>query len=121
MKLNLPMLAAMQRAELLKISEYDFQVAVTRYAEDHGWKAQYFRKTAVKGKDGNWRGLGYPGWPDLVLARESDGRLMMLELKARRGKATEAQLDWLHTLAVCGCETDVVKPDDAADIMERLQ
>ena len=45
------------------------------------------------------------GWPDLVLARPP--RLLFRELKAGRGKLTEAQADCLGSLRRCGLDAAI--------------
>ncbi len=120
-KANLMMIAAMDTADLKKLSERDFQRALFDYAESQDWKVHYIYKSAQRLKDGSYRGMGTAGWPDLFMARTSDRRLIALELKSMKGKATPAQEEWLQIMAICGVETDVVRPSDAADLIERLK
>lgn len=124
MNLNLQAIASLagDRKALQAISEKDFSVAVREYAEAHDWRCHYQGKTGGFGRDGKtWRSNAPSGWPDLTLARTSDRRLMVLELKTMKGRTSPAQDDWLQTLAIVGVETDVVRPSDAAMLMERLK
>ena len=113
--LSLPIIAKLTGATLKDISEIAFQYAVTRYAESEGWKVQGFRKSAAEGKDGRWRGLGNPGWPDVIACRGN--RLLALELKSERGTATPEQREWLALLAGAGVETMLARPRDAARLI----
>ena len=87
MNLSLPIIARLDPATLKGLSELEFQSAVTRHAETTGWRVQSFRKSAAPGKDGTWRGLGNPGWPDVIAVRE-DGVMLALELKSETGRAS---------------------------------
>ena len=66
----------------LPLTERDFMRQVTELAELFGWQWAHFRpamttkgwRTAVSGPLGK-------GWPDLVLVRERDRRLIFAELK----------------------------------------
>lgn len=120
MKFSLPMIAALDKADLKKINERDFSIAVREYAEAQGWKVEYRFRSAVKLANGTYRGSGPAGFPDLFMCREADRRVMALELKTQVGRPSEAQLDWIHVLSVCKVEADIVKPEDAADIIRRL-
>jgi hypothetical protein len=54
---------------------------------------------------------GDTGFPDLVLVR--DGRLLFVELKAERGKASPEQGEWLEALSgVHGIEVCLWRPAD---------
>ena len=49
-----------------------------------------------------------PGFPDLVAVRGS--RIMFVEFKAEKGKVSDAQEEWLTTLAHAHDEVYVVRP-----------
>lgn len=118
MRYNLQMLAALPKADLRAVSEYDFQVAVTRYAKAQGWMPMYFRKTATQGKD-RWVAVAPPGWPDLTLLRLD--KLVCIECKSEKGKPTEAQQLWLAGLdRVAGVSTYLFRPSDASTVMQVL-
>lgn len=53
-----------------------------------------------------------PGWPDLVLAHAETGRLLVVELKAAKGRVSTAQQEWLDTLTACGIDARVWRPAD---------
>lgn len=56
-----------------------------------------------------------PGFPDLALCRERDGRLIFLELKAGRKKPTDAQLRWVVGLNRVE-RVDAAEVRDATDL-----
>ena len=51
------------------------------------------------------------GFPDLVLAHRTDGRIIFAELKRMSGKLSAAQEEWLAVLGLRGT-TYVWRPDD---------
>ena len=117
--LSLSVIARLDKATQQTLSEYEFQVAVTRYAESEGWSVQYFRKSAAIGKDGRWRGLGNAGWPDVIAVRGP--RMLAIECKSERGTASAEQNEWLRLLSgVPGVEAFIARPRDAGDLMRRL-
>ena len=69
------------------MTEAEFQGLVTEAAELLGWRWAHFRpaKTAHGWRTPVSGPLG-AGWPDLVLVRERDGRMILAELKADSGK-----------------------------------
>ncbi len=83
-----------------------------------GWRTCHFRPA--------WTGRGWrtpvqgdgKGFPDLVLVKN---RVLMVELKAGKGKATPDQVDWLDALQFAGIETHVWRPADFDDIAKCLQ
>jgi hypothetical protein len=61
-----------------------------------------------------------PGFPDLCMAKE--GRLIFAELKTERGKVTQAQKEWLETLADSkSCEVYIWRPGDWDEIVKVLE
>lgn len=62
-----------------------------------------------------------PGFPDLVLLRERDGRRYVIELKAHKGVLSSAQKDWLSAFCACGVPSLVVRPDDLDFVLEMLK
>lgn len=82
------------------MTELEFQNQVTELAEIYGWSWVHFRPAqTAKG----WRtpvsGPLGAGWPDLVLIRERDRRLIFAELKRDGGTLSAQQHDALVTLA----------------------
>lgn len=88
--------------EVKATREADWQKLVTSTAEAHGWLHCHVFPT--RGRDGRWLTgtSGSPGFPDLWLVR--DGRLLVLELKAAKGRDRDGQAEWIHALdQVPGC------------------
>jgi hypothetical protein len=69
--------------------EAAFQVRVLELAERLGYELRYHTHDSRRSE---------AGFPDLVLVRPRDHRLVFLELKAGKKQATEAQLRWLRQL-----------------------
>jgi len=93
----------------LKISEKAFQQAVTDLAGYAGWALQYHTL--------NSRG-STAGFPDLVLLRPPE--LIMVELKAEKGRVSVAQWEWLEQLGLCGVEVYCWRPSDWPEVEARL-
>jgi hypothetical protein len=101
----------------LLASEADFTAAVLEYAGLRGWKTAHFRpartrrgwRTAVQGD-----GLGFP---DLVLLRGA--KLLVCELKTKRGTLAPAQRAWLEAWKEAGADVRVWRPSDW-DTIERV-
>lgn len=77
------------------MSEDAWLQRVLNTATVHGWLATHFRPAqTAKG----WRTplQGYPGVPDLILARH--GRVILAELKSDTGQPTPEQRHWLTEL-----------------------
>lgn len=94
------------------MTEADLQKLVTDAAELYGWLWAHFRpaqtargwRTPVSGPIGK-------GFPDLVMVRPRDNRLMFIELKADKGRVSEEQgyvMGLLHGAA----EAYVIRPAD---------
>lgn len=58
-----------------------------------------------------------PGFPDLVLVRE---RVVVAELKARRGKVSDQQQAWLEAFGRAGVEVYVWRPADLDEVQAVL-
>ena len=99
-------LAKAGRRPTPKISELDFRrqiVGPNGLAELFGWEHVGFRP-AMTSKGWRTPGTGSmaKGWPDLVLVRERDRRLIFAELKGEDGRLSDEQyrvLDVLRSLA----------------------
>jgi hypothetical protein len=100
------------------VTEREFQESVIQLAQICGFKVAHFR--AARTTTG-WRtpvsGDG-AGYPDLTLVRPPE--LLIVELKAERGKLSAAQREWLQALDMCGVEIAVWRPRDWPAIEERL-
>lgn len=109
------------------LSERDFQVQVTDLAEALGWTWAHFR--AMQNRRGMWQvpvegPLGV-GWPDVVLLRVRDRRLVFTELKRELGHATAEQAATLaglgelsHGLGGSMVEAYLWRPSDLRDPIE---
>lgn len=82
------------------MTEKELQQAVVDLARLLGWRVYHTydsrRSTA--------------GFPDLTLVRGS--RLVFVELKAEKGRASIAQLTWLRDLSAAGADTYLWRPAD---------
>ena len=80
-------------AQRPKLSELNLQRQVVQLAEIFGWEHVHFRPAMTKH---GWRTAGSgtmaKGWPDLVLVRVRDRRLIFAELKADGAKLTPDQI-----------------------------
>lgn len=77
----------------LTISEADWQAQVIDVAHLFGWRCAHFRAAKT---DRGWRTpvqADGAGFPDLVLVRGPE--LLVVELKAQRGRLSVAQTVWL--------------------------
>ena len=104
------------------LSERDFQRQVTDLAEILGWSWAHFRPAQTsKG----WRtpvsGTIGAGFPDLVLVRARDRRLVFAELKRENGELSPRQAAVLELLRACGLDADVWRPCQLAEIVEVLR
>ncbi|MCR4340682.1 MAG: VRR-NUC domain-containing protein [Gemmatimonadaceae bacterium] len=86
------------------ITEDALLTAVLELAARLGWLC-YHARPAETGK--GWRtaaqGNGAKGFPDCVLAHPKQRRLLFVELKAKGGRLSPAQVDWLDTLTDTAC------------------
>jgi VRR-NUC domain len=90
-------------------SERAFQASVVRYAELMGWAVFHpydSRRSQV-------------GFPDLVMVRRP--RIVWAELKAQRGRLTDAQRAWIEELRACGQAAVVWRPSDWQEIEDVLR
>jgi hypothetical protein len=102
------------------MTELEFQRQVTDLAEIYGWEWAHFRpaqtargwRTPVSGPLG-------AGFPDLVMVRSRDRRLLFVELKRDKGKVSP---DQARVLALFGSAASVYvwHPDDFAEIQAVL-
>lgn len=91
--------------------EYVFQRVVIACAIDHGWLVHHTPRAKVRPGQHVTPTQGHLGFPDLVLVRS--GRLVVAELKSKRGTTTEMQDVWLGRLAdVAVVEAVVWRPSD---------
>ena len=110
------------RSGVAAMSEASFQLQVTGLAQLLGWHWAHFRpaqtsrgwRTPVSGPIGK-------GFPDLVMARPRDGRLLFAELKRDGGALTADQEGVLDVLRASGAECHVWRPADFDHIAEVLR
>ena len=99
-------------------TEKQFQSAVIQYARLRGWTHIYHTHDSRHSP---------AGFPDLILLRKMEGgavEMVVAELKTDKGKATEAQMDWLVQFDRILCEEITVRlwrPSDWADIESVLK
>lgn len=94
-----------------RITERQFQAQVVTLLRLHGWPLVYHTFDSRRSE---------AGFPDLVACRPHDGRLLIVELKAQRGRMTEAQKAWRAGLGeVRRVTVDVWRPSDG-DRIERI-
>jgi hypothetical protein len=95
-----------------------FQKDVIELAHTLGWRVAHFRPALTKH---GWRtpvSADGKGFPDLILVRD---RVIAVELKRRKGKASVEQLEWLDAFRAAGVEAYLWRPDDVDDIFEILR
>lgn len=104
------------------MTEAEFMGQILDLASLLGWESVHFR--------GAWTGKGYrtpvqgsmgKGWPDLVLVRPRDRRLIFAELKAANGRLSPEQERVLNILGSAGHEIHVWFPVDFDRIAETLR
>jgi hypothetical protein len=103
-------------------SEQTFQCDVIDLARSLGWRVAHFRRVCVMRRDGSffWEtpvAANGKGFPDLELVRE---RLVKVELKIGKNKATAEQKEWLRAYSNAGVEWYVWRPVDWPIIVETL-
>jgi hypothetical protein len=118
------------------LSEADFQAQVVKLARDLGWGVtiQAWKRTneelAFYGAPPEpLAGLVFhprfsvgsePGWPDLVLIRRRDRRVLFRELKSDAGVVHPRQAAVLELLSACGLDAAVWRPADLERIGREL-
>lgn len=97
------------------IAERDLQAGVLELAHLLGYRVAHFRPART---DKGWRtpvAADGVGFPDLVLVRPADGRLIFMELKRDSGKLTQDQEAWMGDLSQTKAEVYVMRPRDWFD------
>jgi hypothetical protein len=92
--------------------EKDFMRNVINLAKLRGWRVAHFGASVkVVGKERIFVGdRDSTGFPDLVLVRKD--RLVFAELKAAKGRLSDAQKVWLEDLGVAVSEVYLWYPQD---------
>jgi hypothetical protein len=101
--------------------EVDFQTLVVSHATTNGWLVHHARKARMK--DGEWRTpiQGHKGFVDLVLVHPDRRRVMFVELKSTKGRASKEQERWIAGLQRCGQPVHIVRPRDWAWLKGQLE
>lgn len=126
----LAIIVTAQDLALRAMKEAALQAKVISMAREAGWGTTLSARKAMLAECEQYRieappidGLVYhpryslgsePGWPDLVLLRARDRRLVFVELKAEKGKLSPRQAEVLELLATCGLDVRVWRPSDLA-------
>ncbi len=84
----------------LDITEKAWLQQVRDLARTFGWETYHTHNSLRSEK----------GWPDLVLCKPP--RILFVELKRERGKATPMQDKWLKLLRECGLIAEIWRPSD---------
>lgn len=94
-------------------SEAEFQDSVLELAHKLGWELTYHTYDSRRSTE---------GFPDLVLCRPRDERLVIAELKRIDGRVTPAQRAWLDALGAARYkDVRVWRPTDWDDIQRLLR
>lgn len=104
----------------LRPTEAQCEDRIIHLARLYGWRVHAERP--ARSRDG-WRTAikGDAGWPDLVLAHPTRGRLLIVELKRKPAKPTDEQTVWLDTLRACGVDARLVYvPEELASLETEL-
>jgi VRR-NUC domain len=96
-------------AAVPRISERRFQQQIVEYAELMGWRCYFTHRSDHSPA----------GFPDLVLVRRP--RIVWIEVKAERGRLSDAQRAWINDLADCGQEVHVVRPSQWREVERWLK
>lgn len=99
----------LRRAIADAMTEREIQREITNAAETYGW---------------NWYHANQPlrdraGFPDLVLIRPP--KLLICELKSKRGRVSPQQAEWIEDLTACGVDARIVRPDDLEAVLTILR
>ena len=95
---------------LRQMSEAEFMASVVDAAQKLSWRCFHDYDSRRSN----------PGWPDLVCVR--DGKLLALELKAKKGRVRPGQIEWIAELAdVPGVTALIARPDDWDQVLALLR
>lgn len=97
------------------LREADVLAGVVDLAHALGYRVAHFRPAMTAH---GWRtpvSADGAGFPDLILVRARDGRVIAAELKAGKGRVTTQQRAWLDDLAAAGVPAFVWSPADYPD------
>ena len=111
------------------MNETDLKSIVINLAKRAGWMIHH--DLPAMNRRGKWATHveGNVGFPDLLLLSPHHGQVMVIELKAEKGKTTTSQdtwldafsqVSWLDAFSLAGIENHVVRPSDLEFITHRL-
>jgi hypothetical protein len=102
------------------VNEATLKAAVVNVARMTGWMIHH--DLPAMNTRGRWatHTQGDVGFPDLVLLSPHHGQLLVVELKAEKGRITTSQQNWLDSFNLAGIENHVVRPSDLEFITHRL-
>ena len=102
------------------MNETDLKSIVINLAKRAGWLIHH--DLPAMNRRGKWATHveGNVGFPDLLLLSPHHGQVMVIELKAEKGKTTTSQDIWLDAFSLAGIENHVVRPSDLEYITHRL-
>ncbi len=88
---------------LAQRTEAEFQRDVLRTAAELGWGLRYHTQFSVGSRK---------GFPDLVLVRARDRRVVFMELKGPKTAVQPEQVQWREGLQAAGAEAYLFRPCD---------
>ena len=91
------------------LTEEQFSQKVSDLASYTGWKLRYHTH------DSRRSAAGFPDW---IFCRPPE--LIAVELKAEKGRLSDAQREWLQALEMCDVEVHVWRPSQWPEIQARL-
>jgi len=102
------------------VNEATLKAAVVNVARMNGWLIHH--DLPAMNTRGRWatHTQGDVGFPDLVLLSPHYGQLLVVELKAEKGRITTSQQNWLDAFDLTGIENHVIRPSDLEFITHRL-
>ena len=107
--------------ECRKESEHDIQNSIRIALSKLGYTV--FRANVGKFllKDGRWFDVGLPeGFSDLMAIK--DGKVYFLEVKASKGRASKAQVNFIEQMKIKGCKAGIVySVEEAIKILEEVE
>jgi VRR-NUC domain len=100
------------------VTEREFQKALTDALSVLCWRWCHFRPAMTRK---GWRTAisGAQGFPDVIAVRGE--RVIFVELKAEKGRLSDAQGQWLAALGLAGQEVHCWRPSDWDVIEETLR
>ena len=96
--------------KLPALTETQFREQIRDLCKVFGWKFHF-----------TWLAIHSPkGFPDLVLRKIDQKRIVFAELKSEKGVVTPSQQEWYNDLKACGQETYIWRPSQLSEITRIL-